>query len=188
MVHHCPFYHCAAIVQHEKGLHAFFSCFEKRETTLPFPEQFISLLDKTPCYIYPTKIADDILPAATLSTSIAYGPVNHTSFLRTEAQKSWNPQRDEASYRKRRKEGKWEKKNGEELRNLVGTNSYFLCWLAVVIGSRDTQQNEWNYWAFIKQTAGPLWRLKAAAKHSPPVRLSTKIARVCMKDTAREIY
>lgn len=54
----------------------FFSCFEKGGTTLPFPEQFISLLDKTPCYIYPTKIADDILPAATLSTSIAHAPVN----------------------------------------------------------------------------------------------------------------
>ncbi len=61
----------------------FYSCFQKTETTLPFPEQFISLLDKTPCYIYPTKIADDILPAALLSSSMAHGPVNHTSYNRT---------------------------------------------------------------------------------------------------------
>lgn len=57
----------------------------ERETRLPFPEQFISRLDKTPCYIYPTKIADDTLPAAVLPGSVAYGPVNHT-LLTTETE------------------------------------------------------------------------------------------------------
>lgn len=64
----------------------FFSCFEKRGTTLPFPEQFISLLDMTPCYIYPTKIADDLVPAVTLSTSTAHAPVNQSS-----PEQMWSP-------------------------------------------------------------------------------------------------
>lgn len=74
----------------------------------------------------------------------------------------------------RKKENK--SRESEGLRNLVGTNSYFHCWLASgVRGSRDTHQNEWNYWAFIKQTAGLLRSLKAAGKHSPPARFPAKI-------------
>ena len=91
---------------HFQGVEGFlFSRFQKRETTFPFPEQFISLLDKTPCYIYPTKIADDILPAALLSSSLAHGPVNHTSYNRTRKQERWNPQPDRKS---KRKDGKKE--------------------------------------------------------------------------------
>lgn len=77
----------------------FFFRFQKRETTFPFPGQFISLLDKTPCYIYPTKIADDILPAALLSSSMAHGPVNHSSYNRTRQQERRNPQPDRESNR-----------------------------------------------------------------------------------------
>lgn len=64
----------------------------------------------------------------------------------------------------------------EGLRNLVGTNSYWLRWLVLVVRRRGvTHQSEWNYWAFIKQTAGLLRSLKAATKHSPPTRLPDKI-------------
>lgn len=86
--------------------------------------------------------------------------------------------------------GKNRKESRKELRKLGGTNSDFLCWLAFVVrGSRDTHHSEWNYWAFIKQTAGPLWSLKAAAKHSPPARFPPKVLLCfCMRDTARDIY
>lgn len=63
----------------------------------------------------------------------------------------------ERSTEKGGKKNKREKKDREELRKLGGTNSDFCCWLAFVVrGSRETHQSEWNYWAFIKQTAGPL--------------------------------
>lgn len=70
---------------------------------------------------------------------MAHGPVNHTGYNRT---------------------------GPPEQRNLSQTEKlHFLCWLAFVIGgSTDTQHSEWNYGAFIKQTAGPLRNLKAAAK------------------------
>lgn len=60
----------------------------------------------------------------------------------------------------------WKKENRRESqRGAKKPHSYCLCWLAFVVrASADTQQREWNYWAFIKQTAGPLWNLKAAAK------------------------
>lgn len=75
----------------------FFFFLVQKETTLPFPEQFISLLDKTPCYIYPTKIADDILPAALLSNAVAHGPANHLSQNKRKrsTEKLLTPQREE---------------------------------------------------------------------------------------------
>lgn len=78
------------------GCHGSSSCSQSREnaeekflalrtkTTLPFPEQFISLLDKTPFYIYTAKTADDILPAARLCNHGTHGPVNHAGDSRTE--------------------------------------------------------------------------------------------------------
>lgn len=50
----------------------------EEETTLPFPEQSISQSDKSLCYIYPTKAADDILTAACCRHT-AHAPVNHTA-------------------------------------------------------------------------------------------------------------
>lgn len=121
-----------------------FPLLSEKKTTLPFPEQFISLLDKTPCYIYTTKIADDILPAAPLCSSMAHGPVNHASYNRTGLPEQWNPQRKQQGGLDRRKL-KEESQRGEEK-----PNSYYLCWLAFVVsGSEGTQQRKWNYWAFI---------------------------------------
>lgn len=64
------------------------------------------------------------------------------------------------------------RRDGQRLRNLVGTNSYFLGWMAAAVrGNRDTHQSKWNYCAFIKPTAGLLKTLKAAARRSPPTLL-----------------
>lgn len=92
----------------------FFFLLSERETTFPFPKQFISLLDKTPCYIYPTKIADDILPAALLSSSEAYGPVNHTGYNRTGPPEQWNPQLAKESCREIQKDRKHTRKETAE--------------------------------------------------------------------------
>lgn len=50
----------------------------QEETILPFPEQSISQSDKSLCYIYPTKAADDILTAACCCHT-AHAPANHTT-------------------------------------------------------------------------------------------------------------
>lgn len=50
----------------------------EEETTLPFPEQSISQSDKSLCYIYPTKAADDILTAARCRR-MAHAAANHTA-------------------------------------------------------------------------------------------------------------
>lgn len=55
----------------------------RKDVTLPFPEQFISLLDKTAFYIYTTKIADDIAPAALLWKS-RHMPLSITAVRREE--------------------------------------------------------------------------------------------------------
>lgn len=50
----------------------------EEETILPFPEQSISQSDKSLCYIYPTKAADDILTAARCRRT-AHAPANQTA-------------------------------------------------------------------------------------------------------------
>lgn len=50
----------------------------EEETILPFPEQSISQFDKSLCYIYPTKAADDILTAACCRHT-AHAPANHAA-------------------------------------------------------------------------------------------------------------
>ncbi len=71
------------------------------------------------------------------------------------------------SARQREQQRKMERKKIRKAsqRGAEEPNSYFFGRLAFVVrASEDTQQRERNYWAFIKQTAGPLQNLKAAAK------------------------
>lgn len=83
---------------------------------------------------------------------MAHGPVNHACYNRAGTETESN------------------REKGKKIREEIGReaekpNSCVLCQLAFAVkGSGGTQQNEWNYWAFIKQTAGPVRNLKATAK------------------------
>lgn len=126
-----------------------FSRFHKTDTTLPFPEQFISLLDKTPCYIYPTKIADDILPAAPRHMVLSITPV--TAEQDCQSDRCYH---DTKLQRKTK-------------RNLVGTNARFLCWLILVVRGTEThtRANGITGLSLSRQLG-----YYQAAKHSPPTR------------------
>lgn len=185
------FFICALIVRESREDHIFqelkenfFSCFQKRETTLPFPEQFISLLDKTPCYIYPTKIADDILPAALLSSSMAHGPVNHICYNRPGPRDQRDSQPDAESSRERWKDRKEVRRDREGLRNLIHIS--FAVWL-LLLAEIHGRVNGITGLSLNRQLG--CHKTSKQQQSSPPARFPTKILLCfCLKDTATEMY
>lgn len=110
----------------------------------------LSFLDKTPCYIYPTKIADDTLYT---TPALWHMALSITPVTRAGLPDNGNPGSARQSDRERqRNEIKGSEKGWETLWGLI----LFPLPVALL-----WTESEWNYCAFIRQTAGPLWSLKA---------------------------
>lgn len=181
MVHRWPsFLICALIVRESSEDHIFQGLKERKERQHFLSQNNLSLcLTRLPAIFTQLKLQ-------MIYFQLHYSPALWHMLLSitpvaTEPSARERTQQKKTERKKRREEGQW----GAEK-----PNSYFLRWLAFVVrGSSDTQQSEWNYWAFIKQTAGPRQNLKAAAKQ-PTRKTSYQNTALCfcMRDTDTDMY